>query len=65
MKLIQGNRFKINNTEYQVRYVTWKEGKRESYTFATTNWDKPVMEYTMAAKEFESKVSFEQYMSLT
>lgn len=65
MRLIKGNRFKINGIEYQVLSVTFRSGERESYTFKTCDWDKPVVEYTMIAKDFESKVGINEYLSLT
>lgn len=62
MKLIKGNRFKMNSTEYEVTGVWFKEGLRSSIEFRCTNWDKEVKHYVMPASEFDTKVSFEQYV---
>lgn len=62
MKLIKGNRFKINSTEYEVTGVWFKEGERSSIEFRNTDWDKEVKHYAMPASEFDKKVSFEQYV---
>lgn len=64
MKLIQNNRFKINGVEYQVRTVIFGEGKRHTIKFCTTDWDKPVIHYSMSADEFDRKVTFENYVGL-
>lgn len=66
MRLIKGNKFKIKGVDYVVTKVIFKDiskFERESYTFKTLDWDNPVIEYTISANDFESKVSFEQYVS--
>ena len=65
MKLIQGNIFKIKGIEYKVVSIEFKEGKRYKVNFKSNSWDKEVTHYSMSADEFDCKVSFEQYVSLT
>lgn len=64
MKLISGNKFKINGVDYQVTGVYFRSGKRDVIEFKDLNWDKPVNHYSMPAADFDKKVTFENYISI-
>jgi hypothetical protein len=64
MNWIKGSKFKKSNTTYTITAVWFNQGKPSAYEFKTVSWDEPVRAYKMNAKEFESKITIDNYLGL-